>query len=56
MHRLHKHVGDSHKYEENNNMFMFFGGILIATDLFTSQPASASSFHSTYIPTTPSDR
>ena len=34
---------------------MFFGGILIAIDLFTFQTASASSFHSTYIPTTPSD-
>jgi len=35
---------------------MFFGGILIAIDLFTFSPASASSFHSTHIPTTPSDR
>jgi hypothetical protein len=37
-------------------MFMFFGGILIAIDLFTFPAASASSFHSTHIPTTPSDR
>jgi hypothetical protein len=56
MHRPQKHVGDSHKYEENNNMFMFFGGTLIAIDLFTSHPASVSSFHFTYIPTTPSDQ
>jgi hypothetical protein len=56
MHRVQKHVGDSHKYEENNNMFMFFGGILIAIDLFTFQTASAPSVHFTYIPTTPSDR